>query len=396
MELFYVKGEKNDRAIALDDLILTTDLPTTGGSRMLDGYVSLFEASAVTKLREKGYSIAGKCSTGEFGIDLLGETSYKGATEKDGKLVFAPSEVVSSGEAFASLSLDVNGAPRRGAAASDVVAIKPTYGIVSRFGVIGVVSSGEALTVTAQNAKTCKEVLDAIVGHDDMDGTSLPEDSCKNAMSEKKVRKVACLTDLVALAEDDVKETITSKIQELKAHGIEVCDIDSGVISKAGFAWNILMSAEACNNVSRFDGVKYGYRSQNFTTIDELYTASRTEAFGDLIKKCILFGSETLSTDNYMPFYDKSLRIRRVIKEAFDRIFSEYDAVLLPVASKSAFAASDLAACPTISYRENRFTAPASITGLPAVVFDGVQMIGPALSDGMLLGLASELGKEEA
>ena len=174
----------------------------------------------------------------------------------------------------------------------------------------------------------------------------------------------------------------------MAANGIEIVEIDAGVIATANVAWNILMCAELCNNVSRYDGIKYGYRTKNYKTLDELYTNSRTEAFGALLKSAILYGSDALSTKNYMAKYDKAMRVRRVIVEAFTKIFGEFDAALLPATSKNAYTGADSA------FEENKYTAPASITGLPAVVAAGVQLMGPAFSDGALLDLAALLAKE--
>ena len=147
------------------------------------------------------------------------------------------------------------------------------------------------------------------------------------------------------------------------------------------------MCAELCNNVSKYDGIKYGYRSKNYTNIDELYTNSRTEAFGELLKTAILFGSEALSTENYMPVYDKALRIRRVICEKFAEIFESYGAVLMPVCSKTAYTENDVKENKYISFDEASYIAPASISGLPAIVFGGVQLVGPAFSENALIGL---------
>ena len=153
-----------------------------------------------------------------------------------------------------------------------------------------------------------------------------------------------------------------------------------------------LMSAEVCNNVSRYDGVKYGYRAERFTNIDELYTNSRTEAFGDVLKSVILYGSETLSTENYMKVYDKSLRVRRIICEIFADLFEDADAVLMPAVGKMAYTEEDVKAEKYMAFSENVYTAPASITGLPAVVADGVQLVGPALSDAALLDAVAKIG----
>ena len=392
MELYLAKGENGQKTVALDDLFLTTSLPTTGGSKMLDGYMSLFDAEVWTLLANAGYSLGGKSAVGEFAIDLLGETCYKGACEENGKLVYAPCKLIKDGEVLASLCLDVNGAPRRAAAQSDLLCLKPTYGTVSRFGLIGVASSGDTVDICAEKTATVREILSLIAHHDDKDGTSLPENICTSVNAEKSVKKIAVLMDFSADA--NVQANIENTIGTLKANGIEIAEITSQEIAAAKVAWNILMSAETCNNVSRFDGVKYGYRAQNFTSIDDLYTNSRTEAFGDLIKTCILFGSETLSTDNYMKQYDKSLRIRRVISEKFTELFAQYDAVLLPAVSKIAYSTDEVKANPALCYEENIFTAPASITGLPALVAGGVQFIANAFDEGKLLAIAEMIEKE--
>jgi aspartyl-tRNA(Asn)/glutamyl-tRNA(Gln) amidotransferase subunit A len=169
---------------------------------------------------------------------------------------------------------------------------------------------------------------------------------------------------------------------------VEVCEIESEVIASAGAAWNVLMSAELCNNVSRYDGVKYGYRAKDFSGLDELYVNSRTEAFGELLKAAILFGSETLSTANYQPVYDKCLRTRRVICEEFAKIFADADAVLLPAVSTLAYTEASVAENKHLAFEENIYTAPASITGLPALVAGGVQLVGKAFSENALLDVA--------
>ena len=361
---------------------------------MLDGYMSLFDAEVLRLMTEAGFTLGGKAKVGEFGIDLLGETCYQGACEGNGKLIYAPCALVKSGEALASLCVDVNGAPRRGAAQSELVYLKPTYGTVSRFGLVGVASSGDTVGICANTSSTVREILAAIAHHDDQDGTSLPENVCVSVNAAKETKKVAFLSDFASKCDDEVKAKIASAVETLKKSGVEVVEIQSEEIAAARVAWNILMSAETCNNVSRFDGVKYGYRAQNFTNIDELYTNSRTEAFGDLIKTCILFGSETLSTDNYMKQYDKSLRIRRVICEKFTSLFKEFDAVLLPAGSKMTYGMDEVKADPTLCYVENEFTAPASITGLPALVAGGVQFIADAFDEGKLLAIAEMIEKE--
>ena len=380
-------------SVVLDEMILTTDMPTSAGSRMLDGYRSLFGAEVIDRLASKGFGIAGKVDVGEFGIDLLGETSFRGPTEKDGVLIAPAALALLDGEAMAAITLDVNGAPRRAAALSGLTYLKPTYGVVSRYGTVPAVCSGECVGVMAKSAADCRRVFSAIAGHDDKDGTSLPEADIALTAEEKPIRRVALVRDLLDDLDADVRARLDATVAALTAQGIEVAEVDAPMLGIAHEAWNILMSAELCNNVSRYDGVKFGYRTENFTNLDELYTNSRTEAFGRLLKLSILYGSDTLSTENYMPIYDKALRIRRKTVEAFASLFEGFDAILLPAASKAAYTAAELCEDITLPFRENRYTAPASIAGLPSVVSAGVALVGPAFSEVSLLGLAALLEK---
>ncbi|MBQ2860695.1 MAG: hypothetical protein IJE80_05985 [Peptococcaceae bacterium] len=375
--------------IVIDDMFLTVGTPTTAGSKMLEGYNSLFEAEVLTRLNAAGYTITGKAKVGEFGVDLLGETSYFGADYENDTLQYPAAVQVKSGEAEAAVVLDVNGAPRRGAAQNNLVALKPTYGMVSRYGTIPVACSGETVSVVAANAADCREVFAAMAGHDAKDGTSLPEsmvDTGKAAVTKKN--KVAVLSSMLKGTSEEVQAQIAAVSENLAKNGVEVVTVDAETVAYAGAAWNILMSAELCNNVSRYDGVKYGYRTKTYTNIDELYTNSRTEAFGELLKSAILFGSETLSTENYQKVYDKALRVRRVISEAMKAILADCDALLMPAASVTAYSKAMVEADKYLPYKENFYTAPASITGLPVVVAGGVQLVGNAFSEDVLLDLA--------
>ncbi len=398
MKLYTVKKETSSaRTIVADDMILTKDMPTSAGSKMLAGYESLFEAEVLTRLKNAGFELSGKAAVGEFAIDLLGETAFEGGCVADGMLKNASAEIIKAGEAMAAICLDVNGSPRRAAAQNGLVSIKPTYGTVSRYGTIPVACSGETVSVMAKNAQDCREVLDVISGHDDKDGTSLSEELClslKKDAAFAPVKKVAVLTSMLENTDDEVKSNIDAFVTVLEKCGVEACRVENSTIAASKVAWNILMSAELCNNVSRYDGVKYGYRSQEFSGIDELYTNSRTEAFGELLKTAILFGSETLSTDNYMKVYDKALRTRRVIAEEFAKLFEEYDAVLMPACSAMEYTEAQVKENKYISYEENFYTAPASITGLPAVCVMGVQLVGKAFSESALLNLAEICEKE--
>ena len=379
--MYTVKIDTNSaKTVVVDDMILTKDYPTTAGSKMLDGFMSLFDAEVLTRLINAGYTLGGKTKVGEFSVDLLGETFYKGGCEKDGKLVSASAEILKADEAVASVGMDINGSVRRAAAQNDLISIKPTYGTVSRYGTVPVACSGETVSVMAKTVEDCFDALSAIAGHDDKDGTSLPEEKCalvKEGYADAEIKKIAVLNSFTA--DDEVMAKLDAFCDALSNNGITVDKIDDDVIVKSRIAWNVLMSAELCNNVSRYDGVKYGYRAESFTNIDELYTNSRTEAFGEQLKNVILFGSETLSTENYFKVYDKALRTRRVIVEAFNKLFEEYDAVIIPACSTMAYESGKVDKY--TAFDENIYTAPASVTGLPALVAGGVQVIGKAFSE---------------
>jgi len=398
MKLYVTEGSAAGKSVALDDMILTKDMPTTAGSKMLDGYTSLFEAEVVTKLTDAGYAIGGKMNVGEFAVDLLGETSYFGACAKeDGTLTDAASELLDAQKIYAAVQMDVNGAPRRAAALHGHVYVKPTYGTVSRFGTIPVACSGETVGVAAATAEACREILSVLAGHDDKDGTSLTPENCAKLQKDaprKAVKKVAVAYSLVASANPQIQKKFAAFKAFLESKGIECEQVDDSILQMANTAWNVLMSAELCNNVSRYDGVKFGYRSPNYTNIDELYTNSRTEAFGLFLKSMILLGSDVLSSGNYDKMYDKSLRVRREIAEFFAAIFADYDCVLMPACSAEKFTLADVEANRYLACGENLFTAPASITGLPAVVAGGVQLVGPAFSENSLLDVAECYEKE--
>ena len=375
--------------IVIDDMFLTTDMPTTAGSKMLEGYKSLFEAEVLTRLKAAGYTVAGKTKVGEFGVDLLGETCYFGAEYEGESLQYPAAAAVKSGEAEAAVVMDINGAPRRGAAQSGLVSLKPTYGRVSRYGVIQAACSGETVSVIANSAADCREVFNAMAGHDSKDGTSLPEsmtEQGKAAVSKKN--KIVVLSSMLKGTNEEVQGKIAAVTDQFTKNGMEVVVADADTIAYAGAAWNILMSAELCNNVSRYDGVKYGYRTKNYSNIDELYTNSRTEAFGEFLKSAILFGSETLSTENYSKVYDKAMRVRRVIRDNMVALLADCDALLMPATSTLSYDKAMVEGDKYLPYKENFFTAPASITGLPVVVAGGVQLVGNAFSEDLLLELA--------
>ena len=375
--------------IAVDDTILVKDVQAAAGSYMLEGFKPLFSAEAVCRLEEKGYSVSGKTHVGEFGLDLMGEFSHY--AKADGRITGAAAALVAEGSVKAALGVDVNGAPRRAAALAGVDFLKPTYGTVSRYGIISTAASGEQLGVYAADAEGISEIMSVIAGNDSKDGTSLPEKSYDYSVSSVSGKKVCIVKELLAQADDTTKAAVADYAKKLEKLGVTVEEISFDVFGMANTAWQIIMSAETCNNVSRYDGVKFGHRSETYRNIDELYVNSRTEGFNFLTKAVILYGSDVLSKNRYADCFDKSLRVRRIVADKFKELMENYDAVLAPVCGKTEYTSYDIHSAFGEVFRESLFTAAVNLIGIPAL---GVQLMGSHFSDGLLLSLASGVEKE--
>jgi len=382
-------------SIAVDDTLLVEGVETTAGSRILEGFKPLFSAEAVNRLEAAGYTLAGKTHVGEFGLDLVGEFSYY-APQTEGTLKGAAASLVAEGKINGALAVDQNGAPRRAAALSNVCFLKPTYGTVSRYGVISCAASGEQVGVYARTAADTAQLMQAIAGHDAKDGTSLRQESYEYVTDLDLTGKTVGLdTALLKTADEATQAKVMAFADALKKAGVNVVEIDAACYDTAATAWQILSAAETCNNVSRYDGVKYGHRAEQYKNIDELYVNTRTEGFNFLTKATVLYGSDALSKSRYADCYDKSLRVRRVIADTLkDQVFTACDAVLMPACSKTAYEAYDIHEAFGKVFEECRFTAVANLVGVPALSCGGVQLMGDHFSESVLLSLAALAEKE--
>lgn len=378
--------------IAVDDTILVKDVVSTAGSKILDGFKPLFSAEVVTRLENKGYEVSGKTNVGEFGLDLVGEFSYYAPQSE--KLAGAAATLVANGEVEAALGVDMNGATRRAAALAGVDFLKPTYGTVSRYGVISCAASGEQVGVYAKNAEKVAEIMSVIAGHDDKDGTSLKDEAYDYSITDVKGKKVAINKYLLDKADDATKAKVLAFADSLRANGVEVVEVSCDMAEVANTAWQILMCAETCNNVSRYDGVKFGHRAKEYKNIDELYVNTRTEGFNFLTKAVILYGSDVLSKNRYKDCFDKSLRVRRVVAEGIAKAFENFDAILTPACGKSEYEAYDIKDAFGKVFAESVFTAVPNLIGIPALVTNGVQLMGNHFSEATLLSLANSVEKE--
>ena len=378
--------------IAVDDTILVKDYPSTAGSKILEGFKPLFSAEAVVRLEEKGYKVSGKTNVGEFGLDLVGEFSYYG--ENDDTLKGAAAELVKKREVKAALGVDMNGAPRRDAALSGVDFLKPTYGTVSRYGVISCAASGEQVGVYAENAEGIKEIMEVISGHDQKDGTCLKNENYDYTISaDVSGKKVCIIKELFEMADNDTKAKINAFSDALRSKGAVVEEVSFDIFDNANTAWQILYTAETCNNVSRYDGVKFGHRAAEYRNIDELYVNTRTEGFNFLTKAVILYGSDVLSKNRYKDCYDKSLRVRRVVAEKYEELLANCDALLTPVCSVASYKPYDIKDAFAKVYEESVFTCVSNLIGAPALVSGGVQLMGKNFDESTLLSLAAAVEK---
>lgn len=387
---YYTVQLSEKGTIAVDDTILVKDALTSAGSHIMEGFKPLFSAEAVTRLEDKGYEISGKTHVGEFGLDLVGEFSYY--AEKEDTLKGAAAELVSQGKVKAALGVDMTGAPRRAAALSGVDFLKPTYGTVSRYGIISCAVSGEQMGVYAGDVEGIKEIMEVISGHDEKDGTSLKKDDYNyNTGESVEGKRVCIIKELIEKADDQTREKVNAYADKLRKEGVVVEEVSLDIFDIANTAWQILMTAETCNNVSRYDGVKFGFRATEYRNIDELYVNTRTEGFNFLTKAVILYGSDVLSKNRYDDCYGKSLKVRRVVADKLEELMKTYDAVLTPVCSKIAYEAYDISEAFETVFNESVFTAAANLVGIPALVSGGVQLMGKHFSENILLSLAGSV-----
>ena len=374
-------NEHNKNRIIVDDMFLTVDAPTTAGSKMLEGYQSPIEATVIQKAQAAGYTLAMKTPVGEFAIDLLGETAASGAWMQDGILKNLTAKMLwLENDIKGAFCLDVNGYPRRTAAQTGLVCLKSTQGAISRQGIVSVAASGEVVDILAKTAEDCRALFDAVAERSQTQSTP--------------IRRVAVFSSFDTDMDPEVKQRINAAVSNLENNGIFVTYIENSILAASKAAWNIILCAELCKSTARYDGIRYGHRAKGGASLDELYTNSRTEGFGELVKTAILYGSETLSAENYSKAYEKALRVRRVIANEFAKLFEDFDAVLLPACSQMFYTEKQIDREKHLAFEENRYTALASLTGLPAVVTGGVQLIGEANSEPALLDVASILTGE--
>ena len=403
--------------IAHKDIFVTTDFPTTAGSRMLEGYRSPFNATVVQRLGDAGMVSLGKLSCDEFAMGSANENVAVPSAQP--QAVTNPWDVSripggSSGGSAAAVAAcltpaatgtDTGGSIRQPAAFCGITGIKPTYGRASRYGMVAFASSLDQAGPMARSAEDCALLLSAMCGPDlDRDSTSLDvkaEDFSRDLNQSLKNLRVGVPNEFFGegLAAD-VRGPIDDALKALQAQGATLVPIALPRTALSIPVYYIIAPAEASSNLSRFDGVKFGHRAKDFTDLADMYEKTRSEGFGDEVKRRIMIGSYVLSHGYYDAYYLQAQKIRRMIADDFQRAFASCDVIAGPVAPTVAWKLGDKSADPLANYLADIFTLPASLAGLPGMSIPvglgeggmpvGMQLIGNYLQEARLLNVAHQ------
>ena len=394
--------------IAQKDLFCTKNLRTTCGSKILDNFIPPYSATVIENLEKAGCISIGKTNMDEFAMGSSNETSFYGNVHNPwgDKLVPGGSSggsasAVAAGIVPAASGTDTGGSIRQPASLCGITGLKPTYGRISRWGMIAFASSLDQAGPMARTAEDCALLLNEMCSHDIKDTTSLDEnipnfeDSLNQSLKGKKIGVVKDL-DLASL-DNNVVKVYEDSLKEFVSLGAELVDISLPNLSLSVPTYYVVAPAECSSNLSRFDGVKFGRRSENPKDLEELYIQTRSEGFGDEVKRRILIGSYVLSAGYYDAYYKKAQQVRRLIKKDFDEAFSNVDVIMTPTTRGPAFEMGSKGSDPIQMYLEDLFTISANLAGLPAMSLPngnidnkpiGLQIIGNFLDESSILNFA--------
>ena len=395
--------------MALKDNICTRGVKTCCASRILGDFTPPYDAAAAERMADAGVISLGKLNMDEFAMGSTTETSFYGPTRNPWDTSRAPggssggaAAAVAARECWFALGSDTGGSIRQPAAFCGVTGIKPTYGTVSRYGLIAYASSLDQIGPIARTAADCAAVLDAIQGKDRRDATSLdiPAGGLLSGLTgDIRGMKIGLPADCFGDGlEPQVAAAVRNAAAVLEARGAKVETFSFPLMNYMVPTYYIIACAEASSNLSRYDGVKYGWRAPEYEDLTDLYCRTRTEGFGAEVKRRILLGAFVLSSGYYDAYYKKALQVRALIKEAFDRAFQRYDLLLTPVSPTTAPALGESLSEALKMYLSDIYTVSVNLSGLSALSmpcgFDekglpiGAQLIGPALGDGTVLNAA--------
>lgn len=396
--------------VAHKDIFCTLDVKTTCGSKMLDNFIAPYDAKVVEASRALGMPILGKTNMDEFAMGSSSESSYYGATKNPWDLKAVPggssggsAAVIAAGLAPLATGSDTGGSIRQPASFCGITGIKPTYGAVSRYGMIAYASSFDQGGPMTRSAEESAWLLDVMAGFDERDSTSLEQskqDYVSTLNDDIKGLKVGVPAEYFEEGLDDgVASNIRAAIAELEKLGAEIVEVSLPNKDLAVPAYYVLAPAEASSNLSRFDGVRYGYRCENPTDLNDLYTRSRSEGFGAEVKRRIMVGAYALSAGYYDAYYLKAQKLRRMVRDDFVNAFEQCDVIVGPVAPTPAFNIGEKSDDPVSMYLADLYTIPVNLAGMPAMSVPagfsngrpvGLHLVGPYHSEAKLLNVAHQ------
>ena len=401
--------------VAHKDLFCTKGVLTTCGSKMLSNFVSPYDATVVEKLKQQGMVMLGKTNMDEFAMGSSNETSYYGAVKNPWDVQRVPGG--SSGGSAAAVSArlapiatatDTGGSIRQPAAFCGLTGIKPSYGRVSRYGMVAFASSLDQGGIVARNARDAALVLQAMSGFDPRDSTSSQHpvpDYGKVLEQSIRGKTIGLPKEFFGDSVDrDIADAIQRAIRELESLGAKTVQVELPNSAVGIPCYYVIAPAEASSNLSRFDGVRYGYRAENYADLDDMYAKTRAEGFGAEVKRRIMIGTYVLSSGYYDAYYLKAQKLRRMIADDFSRAFEKCDLIAGPTTPGSAFIIGEKNDDPVAMYLNDVFTNAANLAGLPAMSiaagFDdknlpiGLQLIGKYLDESTLLTVAHQFQQQ--
>lgn len=364
--------------VAIKDNMCTRDKLTTCSSKILGNFYPTYSAEAVINLEKAGAVIIGKTNMDEFAMGSTTETSFYGPTKNPWNKGHVPGgssggscAAVAAEECSYALGSDTGGSIRQPSSFCGVTGIKPTYGTVSRYGLIAYGSSLDQIGPVAKDVTDCATILETIASYDSKDSTSVKRDDynfTEALVEDVKGLKIGIPKDYFGEGlEPEVKEAILKTVDVLKDKGAIVEEFDLSLVEYAIPAYYVIASAEASSNLSRFDGVKYGYRTEEYNGLHNMYKKTRSEGFGEEVKRRIMLGSFVLSSGYYDAYYLKALRTKALIKKAFDEAFAKYDVIIGPAAPTTAPKLGDSLSDPIKMYLGDIYTISVNLAGLPGI-----------------------------
>ena len=395
--------------VAIKDNMCTEGLLTTCSSKILDNFKPTYTAEAVKKLEEAGAVIIGKTNMDEFAMGSTTETSAYGETKNPWNTEHVPGgssggscAAVAAEECSFALGSDTGGSIRQPSSFCGVTGIKPTYGTVSRYGLIAYGSSLDQIGPVAKDVTDCATILEAITSYDKKDSTSVKRDDTdftSALVDDVKGMRIGIPKDYFGDGLDaEVKENILQAVKVLEEKGAVVEEFDLSLVKYAIPAYYIIADAEASSNLARFDGVKYGYRTKEYEGLHNMYKKSRSEGFGPEVKRRIMLGSFVLSSGYYDAYYLKALRVKALIKKAFDDAFAKYDMILGPAAPTTAPKLGESLQDPISMYLGDIYTISVNLAGLPSISLPcgtdsqglpiGLQLIGDCFQEKKIIQAA--------